>query len=175
MDRLALADTVAPTDAFRSTNCPASIRSGSSMPLAEAIPCQSPPLPDVAAIDCTLSPCLALAKGRAPARETAPEPSKVETNIFCCDKVSVMLARNGLPSGEKNSSDSSSPSTMPSNMKLPQLKRVPGGASLVESCSDALGVMKWMTSLVSRRTSSTAFSVIAVGALLAFSPQMLAW
>ena len=107
MDRLALADTVAPTDAFRSTNCPASIRSGSSMPLAEAIPCQSPPLPDVAAIDCTLSPCLALAKGRAPARETAPEPSKVETNIFCCDKVSVMLARNGLPSGEKNSSDSS--------------------------------------------------------------------
>ena len=40
---------------------------------------------------------------------------KVNRVIFCWDKFNVMLARKGLPSLEKNSSDSSSDSIKPSN------------------------------------------------------------
>ena len=42
-----------------------------------------------------------------------------------------MLARSGLPSGEKNSSVSSSDSMMPSNWNEPQTKRTAGGMNFV--------------------------------------------
>ena len=51
----------ATTPALRSTSCPAGRRSGSSMPLALAIDCQSP-LPFLAAMFCSESPLLALSQ-----------------------------------------------------------------------------------------------------------------
>ena len=54
----------------------------------------------------------------------------------------AMLARNGLPSGEKNSSDCYSPSTMPSNLNEPHSKRRPGGVSRFGSASERCGFMK---------------------------------
>src|SRR5712671_4111020 len=160
----------APTDApapiempaFRSTSCPADMRNGSSMPLALAIDCQSL-LPFWAAMFCSESPLFALFSGFCPGcAGTLPSPLKVVSRIFCCDSVRVIAARSGLPSGEKNSSDCSKPSTMPSKMNEPHRKRTPGGASFLGSASDFCGVMKKMTFWVSRRTSSTGSFSIAV-------------
>src|SRR5262249_40731553 len=75
---------------------------------------------------------------------------KVNSVIFCCDRASVMLARRGLPSFEKNSSDSSSESINPSNWKEPQINRTAGGTNLSPSCT---GVMKYAPFCVSLRTS----------------------
>ena len=52
-----------------------------------------------------------------------------------------MLARSGLPSGEKNSSDSSSDSMMPSNWNEPQTKRTAGG-TMLSFARRSCGVMK---------------------------------
>ena len=111
------------------------------MPLAAAIDCQSP-LPFFAAMFCTDSPCFAVFSGRWPGRDGTLAVSWNSTRIFCCDSVRLTLARSGLPSGEKNSSDSSIPSTMPSNLNEPHTKRTPGGAFLVGSASESCGVMK---------------------------------
>ena len=59
--------------------------------------------------------------------------------IFCCVRLTVMLARKGRPSGEKNSRFSSSDSISPSNWNDPQMKRTAGGTNLPPS---SLGVMK---------------------------------
>ena len=61
------------------------------------------------------------------------------------------LARSGRPSALKNSSVSSIESMTPSNRKEPQVKRT-GRRRHPSPC--LIGVKKWLTFLVIRRTSS---------------------
>ena len=70
---------------------------------------------------------LAAVSGLLPGMPGNPPGPKAALRIFCCDMLSEMLARSGLPSGEKNSSVSSMPSTSPSNTNDPQAKRSPAG------------------------------------------------
>src|SRR5262245_2340053 len=106
---------------FISINCPGCSTRGFSMPLASAMRCQLSPLPWLSAMPCSVVLAGAWANGRDPAAGVGPacgEPDverKINLVIFCCDRFSVMLARSGLPSLEKNSSDSSSDSMRPSN------------------------------------------------------------
>src|SRR5579864_9082088 len=96
---LKLAPALAP--ALRSISWPGDSRSGSSMPLAEAIDFQSD-WPAAPAIDCSESPDLAGDSGVWPGEEgTLPSPWKVETRIFCWLSVRLMLALSGLPSALK--------------------------------------------------------------------------
>src|SRR5215510_13441527 len=139
------------------------------MPLASAMRCQSPPRPAFEASPCTVAPAGACVSGRVPGVAGAPSGPAPCLNstlrIFCCDRFSDMVARSGLPSCEKNSSDSSSESIRPSNWNEPHKKRTPGGMSLVGSCVSFCGVMKKTTFCVSLRTSSTDSSPSGIGAL----------
>ncbi len=136
------------------------------MPLAEATDCHES-MPARPAIACSVSPWRTLVSGFCPGRLATPLSGSFCARIFCCDSVSPMLARSGLPSGEKNSSDCSMPSTTPSKMNEPHWKRTGGGTSLSLSSADLgvvffCGVMKKMTGCVRRRTSSTGLVSIAV-------------
>jgi hypothetical protein len=75
-------------------------------------------LPWLSARSCTDFPFGAGVNGRVPGDGVAPGPEvgrKVNSVIFCCDRLTVTYALNARPSLENNSRDSSIESTIPSN------------------------------------------------------------
>ena len=101
-----------------------------------AIACQStppaPPRPRALAASRPRAPGVERLRCRASAappgrRRACAAPGRTRSVIFCCDSASETLARSGRPSGEKNSSVSSSDSIIPSNWNVPQTKRTAGG------------------------------------------------
>ena len=127
-------------------SAPGSSSRGFSMPFAMPMSIQASPFPAAPARPCRDDPAGAWVSGRVPAwwaaaAPRAPPPASsmvAKANwIFCWEMLRVTLARRGRPSGEKNSSDSSSDSMMPSNWNVPQMKRTPGGTSLVGSSGAA--------------------------------------
>ena len=145
---------------FRSINWPGSSNRGFSMPLAAAMACQppfapsAPPVPPgwLAAMFCKFefagASVMGAVPGGAPPRRVTPGGpgapwANLNSVIFCCESAIPTVARKGRPSAEKISSDSSIESMMPSNTKLPQMKRTLGGMYLVERPLPSLvGVMK---------------------------------
>ena len=91
----------------------------------------------------SVAPAAAWASGAVPARAGGRAARRLALRrfanakvIFCCESASATLARSGRPSGEKNSSVSSSESIIPSNWKEPQTKRTAGGANCGCGCAD---------------------------------------
>src|SRR5579884_3253502 len=107
--------TPAETEALRFTNWPGESRSGLSIPLADAMACQFPPSPALAVRLWSDTPEGAWASGCVPGVVPPGPPVLwgVGRSSFCDDMLSEMLERSGLPSLEKNSSDSSIDSTTP--------------------------------------------------------------
>ena len=127
---------------FRSTSCPGASRRGFSIPFAAAIDCQSALARRVREALHASSRPRACASGCVPGVEAPPAPPApgrpglpVSRNANCD---LLLRERDGAgsraaacPSGEKNSSVSSSESIIPSNWNEPQTKRTAARGELV--------------------------------------------